>query len=362
MHIAFLILQLCSGGAERSTTSLANQMAKLGHRVTILALMGDGSFYPTEKVDVRFLKLPELPQGKSFSRLRAVMNRAVSLRRIVRELQPDILVGMSHIMSAYAAFCTKGTRTVSVGTERANPFVLYAGKAMNLLRKTTSICCDGFVCQTEKAKSFFPKSTQRKAAVIPNAVFNPLVFQTTVPTEREPVITALGRLDENKGFDVLIRAFAKLHGEFPNYTLRIFGEGASRSALRKLVDALSLTHAVSLPGVDEQAILQIARASVFVLSSRSEGMPNALIEAMAAGVPCVSTRCDNGPKELILDGVNGLLVAVDDENEMCDAICRILRNKELSESLSAQALTLRKTHGIEAITQQWLNYFGTLLI
>lgn len=361
MHIAFLILRLSSGGAERSTAALANQMAKTGHKVTILALTENTSFYPTENVDVRFLDLPQLPATKGVSRFQAVIRRAVSLRRTVRELHPDVLVGMSHIMSAYAAFCTKGTHTASVGTERANPFVLYAGKTMNLFRKGASLFCDGFVCQTEKAKSFFPKATQRKAAVIPNAIFNPLVFSTAVPAEREHVISALGRLDDNKGFDVLIRAFAKVHEAFPSYTLQIFGEGTSRPDLEKLAASLGLTDAVSLPGVDGRAILQIARSSVFVLSSRSEGMPNALIEAMAAGVPCVSTQCDMGPKELIRDGVNGLLVPVDDIEALAEAILRILRDRSFSESLSVNALTIRQTHAVEQITQKWVDYFGTLL-
>lgn len=361
MHIAFLILRLSSGGAERSTTALANQMAKLGHKVTIFALTGDTSFYPTENVDIRFLQMPQLPAAKGFPRLCAVCRRAVSLRRIVCETHPDILVGMSHIMSAYAAFCAKGTHTVSVGTERANPFVLYAGRGMNLLRKTASRFCDGFVCQTEKALSFFPEGTRKKAAVIPNAIFNPLVFRTAVPAKREKVVTALGRLDENKGFDVLLRAFAMVRRSFPEYTLTVFGEGKSRSDLENLACSLHLSDCVSFPGVEEKAVLQIARSAVFVLSSRSEGMPNALIEAMAAGVPCVSTECDMGPKELIKDGQNGLLVPVDDAEAMAQAICRILRDRSFSDSLSVNALQIRNTHSIEKITQLWLDYFGTLI-
>ena len=125
--------------------------------------------------------------------------------------------------------------------------------------------------------------------------------------------------------------------------------------------SLNLSDCVSFPGVEEKAVLQIARSAVFVLSSRSEGMPNALIEAMAAGVPCVSTECDMGPKELIKDGQNGLLVPVDDAEAMAQAICRILRDRSFSDSLSVNALQIRNTHSIEKITQLWLDYFGTLI-
>ena len=360
MHIAFLILNLGSGGAERSVSALSSRMAECGHTVTVLALTGTESFYAfSDAVNVRYLNMPELPRGRQ--RAFAVLRRAKALRKAVKTLHPDILVGMSHIMSAYAVFCTVGTSVRAVGTERANPFLLYANPAMTLLRRTAAFFCDGFVCQTKKARSFFPKSVQKKAAVIPNAVFNPTVFETTVPAVRQKNITALGRLDHNKGFDLLLRAFSVVHQAFPDYTLTIFGEGEKRGELLELAEELHIGQAVRLPGVSRDAIHTIAESSAFVLSSRSEGMPNALLEAMAAGVPCVASRCDMGPEELIEDGVNGLLVPVENADAITDALCRILHSPELSASLSTNALHIRTTHGIAEITDRWLAYFGTVI-
>ena len=314
-------------------------------------LLGHTSFYPLdERVNVVCLE-PE--SGKRFG----TVQRVKKLHSLLKKNCPDVLVGMSPFMSAYAVFCTIGLRTAAVGTERANPFVLYADRKTTFLRKTVSFLCKGFVCQTEKALSFFPASVRRKAAVIPNAVFNPLVFDTSVPNEREKVITAVGRLDHNKAFDILLKAFAKVHAEYPDHGLTIYGDGPDRDALLSLADRLGVAQQFHLPGKIPDAILSVARSVVFVLSSRSEGMPNALMEAMAAGVPCISTRCDMGPEELIRDGENGLLVPVDDPDALADAILRILHDDTLADELSCHALEIRETHSIRSVAALWLAYF-----
>ena len=133
------------------------------------------------------------------------------------------------------------------------------------------------------------------------------------------------------------------------------------SESNKMAEELHIGQAVRLPGVSRDAIHTIAESSAFVLSSRSEGMPNALLEAMAAGVPCVASRCDMGPEELIEDGVNGLLVPVENTDAIAEALCRLLRSSDLSASLSANALHIRSTHGIAEITDRWLAYFGTVI-
>lgn len=362
MRIAFLILNLGSGGAERTTTTLSSCMAQEGHDVTIFSMTGNQSFYPVdEKVNLRFLQMPELPNGNKISRVTAIVKRAKKLRKIIKKENPDVLIGMSHIMSAYAAFCTAGTGIRSVGTERANPFVLQASTGITILRKVASVLCTGFVAQTKKALSFFPKSVQKKAVVIPNAVFNPLAVNAEVPAERNNEITAVGRLDYNKGFDVLIDAFHIVHKSHPEMKLIIHGEGPDRDKLENKIRKMGLTDFISLPGASPEAILNVSKSSVFVLSSRSEGMPNALIEAMAVGTPCVSTDCDMGPAELINNGINGILVPKDNPEQMADAILRLLNSKELSAGISQNALHIRQTNSVNTIAERWITYFGTLL-
>lgn len=361
MKIAMLIRTLDAGGAERAATSLSNAFARAGHAVTILCLTGEKPFYPVDPtVTVRYLSKNDAGGGKRAKPI-VLLRRTSALRRFVRTEKPEVLVCMSWSTTLYGILCTKGVSTLCIGAERANPFVLNANRITTFLRRFSAKRCDGFVCQTARARAFYPKTAQAKITVIPNAIFNPLVYDTSVPNERDPVITACGRLDHNKGFDVLLDAFSIVHRNRPEYTLRIFGEGESREELTVQAKRLRLSSFVELPGSDPEAILPIAHSSVFVLSSRSEGMPNALIEAMAAGVPCVATRCDMGPEELIEDGVNGLLVPVDDAQSMAEAILRILRGPELSGSLSANALQIRQTNDLSAIAAQWLQLFEDLL-
>ena len=362
MHIAFLIRSLSPGGAERATTSLANEMVRLGNTVTILCMTGSECFYDVEdKVTIRYLNMKSAEAESGVRRLLDLWNRSREICKVVCQIRPDVLVGMSWMMSVYAALCQGAASTVTVGTERSNPFVLNDSFINSLLRKFAAARCSGFVCQTEKARSFFPKRTQKKIRIIQNGVFNPEVYYTSVPNIRAKTITALGRLDRNKGFDVLLNAFAQVHRSHPQYELLIFGDGALRQALQDQAETLQLHDSVRFCGADPMAIHTIAASSVFVLSSRSEGMPNALIEAMAAGVPCVSTRCEMGPEELIEDGVNGLLVPVDDAGAMSAAICRILDDSRLSDSLSSAALLIRKTHDPASKAGEWINYFASLL-
>ena len=361
MNIAILTRTLDAGGTERAAASLANEFSRSGHAVTVLCLIESDPFYSTDaSVCVRYLS--EDISGKNHrADPSALLRRMTALKRFLRTQPPDVLVCMSWSTTIYGIVCTKGISTLCIGTERANPYVLNANCLTTFLRRFSAKRCDGFVCQTERARTFYPRAAQRRIAVIPNGIFNPLVYNTSVPKERERVITACGRLDRNKGFDVLLNAFAVVRSECPDYTLRIFGEGECRGELTAQTERMSISDFVDLPGADPEAILHIARSSVFVLSSRSEGMPNALIEAMAAGVPCVSTRCDMGPQELIRDGVSGLLVPVDDAQSMAAAILRILRSPELSNSLSENALRIRTTHDPRAISARWTQYFESLL-
>ena len=361
MNIAILIRTLEAGGAERAASSLANAFASAGHAVTILCLTGSGSFYPiSSDVTVRYLNEDSAGGGKraAFSALR---KRFCALRRFVRTQKPDVLMCMSWSTTLYGIACTAGVSTLCVGAERANPYVLDASAATTFLRRVSAVLCGGFVCQTERARAFYPRAARAKIAVIPNAIFNPLVYDISVPNERTKTVAACGRLDRNKGFDVLLDAFAAVHRAYPAYRLCIFGEGACRGELTAQAQKLGIADAVDLPGADPQAIRTIAQSAVFVLSSRSEGMPNALIEAMAVGVPCVSTRCDMGPEELIDDGVNGLLVPVDDAEAMAQAVMRVLSCAELADTLGKNALQVRRTHALPAVAAQWTRYFSDRL-
>lgn len=356
MKIGFLINNLSAGGAERATVSLANYFAKHGHTVEIITFKDNNSFYPVDQgVNVLCSSMLNIENSASLKRLLGAVKRMFKLRSCIKSRELDVLIGMSFAMTWYAVFATKFTRTKSVGTERNNPYKYLATKLHTFLRKFFYKLTDGYVLQTKKSAEFFSKNRSRDI-IIPNAIYNELIYTMHPPQEREKTICGVGRLCEQKRFDILIDAFSLIAGEIPDYNLVIYGEGDKFDELLEKVSSLGLQKRVFFPGATPDVVKFVNNASVFVLTSDLEGMPNALMEAMALGVPCISTRCDMGPEELITDGENGILVDVGNTEQIAQAILRVLSDNELANKLSANSIKLRETNSIDEISKQWLKY------
>ena len=196
---------------------------------------------------------------------------------------------------------------------------------------------DGFVFQTKEAQEYFDKKIQKKSVIIPNPINEEFICEP-YNGEREKKIVTVGRLEEQKNHKMLIKAFSKLPEGLSEYKLIIYGEGSLRPELEKQIKELNLLGRVFLPGQVDDVKNRIYKAGLFVLSSNYEGMPNALMEAMALGVPCASTDCPcGGPRFLIKNEYNGLLYNVNNELELKLAINKIIGDEELSKKISKNA-------------------------
>lgn len=361
MKIGFLIQNLSGGGAERAASAIASALAQRGAEVQIITFNDDDRFYsPNDDVKVFNLDFDKIPRNLSLKRILCCVKRFKKIRRYIKKENFDALVCMSNAMSFYGVFASMFTKTKSVGTERNNPYKYSSDKINTLLRKISAFFADGFVFQTEASAEFFPMRAQKKGAVIPNAVFNKLVYDVETPEIRQNIIYGMGRLTQAKRFDLLIDAFYEVSQKYDECKLVIFGEGDDREKLQEQIDSLSLTDKALLPGASLRAIEFISKGRAFVLSSDYEGMPNALMEAMASGVPCVSTRCKMGPEELITDGENGLLVETDSSKQIAEALLKILGNDALANRLSKGGKKLLHTHSIDAIADRWLEYLTSI--
>lgn len=357
MKIGFLINSLNAGGAERATVSLANSFVQNGHEVEIITFRGEESFYTLdEKVTVKSAGFDEIEHTASAKRLFGTVKRMFALRRLVKNSGVDVLIGMSFSMTWYAVFATIFTKIKSIGTERNNPYKYKASKFNTFMRKLFYHFCSGYIFQTEKSAKFFTDELKETDIIIPNAIFNETIYTLEPPENREKIICAVGRLTEQKRFDVLIDAFKKIADRFPDYNLIIFGEGELRKELEEQCRRLELKKRVFLPGTNPQAVRVVNGASAFVLSSDMEGMPNALMEAIAMGVPCISTRCDMGPEELIENTVNGLLIETGSAEQIAAALFKILTDTEFAKKLSENGRKMIKTHSIETISEKWLDF------
>lgn len=349
MRITLFISSLSGGGAERVTCNLANFLAGRGHQVKILT-MGETPAVEPLAEGVKETTLLENKERKGT--LSNFAKRIFRLRRYMRKKETDAYVVMLPIPTILMTFFSHLTKAPVLMSERADPKV-YSSMIQKGLR---SACkkADGAVFQTKEAKAWYePYLGKTEGVVIPNAI-NPAFLRPFYEGERERVIIGAGRLSTQKNFPLLISAFAKIAGEFPEYKLRIYGKGDLLESLQKLAAEKGVGDRVEFPGFATNMPSVLEKASMFVLSSDFEGMPNALMEAMASGLPCVSTDCGGGgARFLIQNGENGILVPQKDEEKMAEAMRKILSDKAFAEKISRNALKLQEELAPEKIYGEW---------
>lgn len=348
-NIVLIMSRLGFGGAERVAVSFCNWIVEnTNDKVTILKFDNDDSAYELDdRVNViNFEK-------NSSNRVMAIINRYRFCKKNLKKLNANLVFAMFYQTELYAYF-SKPCNCKVIGSERCNVLEL-----SNLKKHITYYAakkCDGFIFQTEGIKKTFPIKVQKNSIVISNAISNKKVYDINVHN-KENVITAMGRLNSQKGFDTLIKAFSIVNKKNSSYILKIFGEGPDRDTLQNLIDTAGLHDYVQLCGAKSDAINDVANSKIFVLSSRYEGMPNALIEAMAAGTACISTDCKFGPSELISDGKNGLLTPVDDVRTLSEKILFLIENETVRRNIEKNAIEIRKKLDANTIYKKYYDYF-----
>jgi glycosyltransferase involved in cell wall biosynthesis len=363
MKILFFIYSLRSGGAERVTVNLANHWAARGQQVTILTLLPQTfDFYELHPA-VRRISLDLVSDGGNF--LTGVWNnvrRILKLRRVLRGAKPDIALSMMTTANVLLAFATyRMTDLVTIGCERVYPpSYVTPGSAWGRLRRWMYGKLTAVAAQTQDAKAWLDSNTfARRVAVIPNAVQWPLPVQPPViaPGELVPqskrILLAVGRLESQKGFDWLIDAFATLAPKHPTWVLVILGEGTQRKALETQLSNQRLDTKVFLPGVVGNVAQWYARADVYVSSSRFEGFPNTLMEALAHGLPAVSFDCNSGPSEIIRHGIDGFLVPLGDLSAFTAALDQLMSDATMRYRFAQHATEVRERFSMERIASAW---------
>lgn len=349
MKIAIFISALSGGGAERVTCNLANYLSDFGHDVDILTI---GDTAEAEPLRESIKCFPLLSREEKGITLINNIKRIWRLRRYMKSQVVDAYVTMLPVPTKLMLGFSGLTKAPIIVSERADPSVR-KNKIQSRLNKLMPKAA-GLVFQTEDAKAWYePYLKGMESAVIPNAI-NPVFIRPKYEGKREKAIIGAGRLSKQKNFELLISSFAAIAKEFPEYKLVIYGKGDRLKSLKDLAAELGVGDRVEFPGFATDMPERLEKASMFVLSSDYEGMPNALMEAMALGVPCVSTDCGGGgARFLIQDGENGLLVPQRDEGKMAEAMRKILSNSEFAEKLSQNARKLQEELAPEKIYGAW---------
>lgn len=356
MRIALLISSLRSGGAERVASIVVNYWARKGQDVQLFTLSGreDSPFYDLDPavrhVPLGISRLSRHPLQALANNLRRVW----LIRREIAKGQPDVLISFMDTTNVLAILATRGLGVPVIVSERSNPTIQAPKTAWRLMRNLLYSRADAVVTQTERARACFPSSVRARCVVIPNPVLSPVAAsdrdEMMVP---KPALVAMGRLSEEKGFHLLISVFARLVVDYPDWHLLIVGEGTLREKLEILSQEMGIRDRVLIPGPVRDPNQILRQSDIFVLSSRYEGFPNALCEAMACGLPAVSFDCPFGPREIIRDGVDGILVPPGDVDALASALAGLMGDEGERRRLALRAPEVVERFDLEKVMNMW---------
>lgn len=348
MKVFLIIPTLKQGGAERVISELASQFSKYGVEVHLVLLAKAEDFYIVNS-NVTVHRLGFVNKGR-LQKIHSEFQVFIALRKLLKKHRPD---GVLSFMDKYNIFTILASRFLNLRvfvSDRSNP-KLKLSSSLHMLKKLTYRYATGIIAQTSLAKKTLEEFTGNKnVQIIPNPLKEVQIF---TEIKRQKIILNVGRLVPEKGQNHLIQAFYKLKEN--NWKLVILGDGPLRADLEKQVIALGLSDKVEMLGAVDDVDKWLARASIFAFSSISEGFPNALIEAMAAGLPCVSFDCDAGPRDIIKNKINGILVNVEDVQGLTKQLSILMNDELLRERLGSNATSIRKKLCIEKIASDYLS-------
>jgi len=346
VKIAFIIPSLGPGGAERVLSVMANYWAQQNHAISVITLDNSIPFYLLED-GIVLEQLSVLKNSVSvFSAIATNLTRIKIIKKKLIETDPDIVISFMTETNIISTICCKIINRPIIIAERIS-YDFLKSRVWRSLRKLVYRFSNALVVQTEYDKKKYNRLSNTFV------INNPLYFRNIIRNDPrdEKFILAVGRLNEQKGFDRLIKAFS--HLDKKGWKLVIVGEGCERSNLEKLIFDLKLENYISMPGRTKEIETWYKKASIFVLSSRTEGFPNVLCEAMAYGCACVSFDCIAGPNEIINDKVDGYLIRNGDVDALSAKMDLLINDSEERRRIGQEAMKISDRLNIDSIMHKW---------
>tara|TARA_B100001059_G_C17836435_1_gene588500 strand:+ start:3917 stop:4999 length:1083 start_codon:yes stop_codon:yes gene_type:complete len=355
MNVCFVISSLRQGGAERVVSLIANELTQINNfSVNIITVNKAMPAYALSSSvtlhDLQVRNNKTLPLNS--------IERVFKTTKKIREIKPDIIISFMTATNCETIIASKIVRKPLIISERSNPYFSCVNIFWKAWRRIGYPFVDRLVCQTQGSKDFY--SWVKRTTVIFNPVRN---IKTQLCTnKKEPFILAVGSLKPEKGFDLLIKAFALAvtNNKTLNWKLIIVGEGSERSNLEKLIVDLRLESKVALPGASKNVDDYYSTASIFALSSKYEGMPNVLVEALSCGLPCISFDCDYGPSE-VLANESGVLIENGNVYAFSSKLEELMAEPQIRRLLSQRAKKRAKAFHLTSITHQWIHLINEIV-
>jgi len=345
MKILFVISDLGLGGAQRVIATLSNHWAKNKlNQISIATFGNTPSAYQLFNVNRLVINISE-SNNLGFAKNLIRVNK---LRKTCLTLKPDIVISFITENNILSILATSMLKVPVVISERSNPFVEKLSTPWRVLRKLCYRYADLLVLQTKGVERFYNDYNVKKLSIK-----NPLNFKSKIENRiQEKIIITTGRLTPSKNFDLLIEAFAKLSNT-AGWQLWILGEGPDRARLEELITKLSVINSVKLLGQVKNVYDYLLKSEIFVLLSEFEGYPNSLIEAMASGLPVISSNCDFGPEEIIKHNQNGILIDLKKKEKIPLVLKHLIENPLERKRLGEKAKEITKELNIESIASKW---------
>lgn len=355
MKIVFHINSLGRGGAERVVSILSQYFAENNHEVIVTTLWEEEEEYDLfPKVERRDVGLSE--QEEQVGRVTKIILRHKKLRNCIKEIAPDVVIAFCVKANYRSVISMLGMSIPLIVSVRNDPKIDYVGtgsRLMNWLMERKVAAC---VFQTEEAKTFFSEKLQKKSQVIYNPI-QPQYLEELPVENRSRSIVTVGRLAKQKNQLLLIKAMKEVHGHHPDYDLKIYGgdtQDGTREILVSYIKEEKMETYVTLMGMKEDIKKEIKEAAMFVLPSDYEGMPNALIEAMAMGIPCIATDCPcGGPATLIEQGVSGILVPLGNQTLLSKSMIQLIENQEMADQIAENGMMIINRVNPTRVCKTW---------
>lgn len=356
--LALVASSLSAGGAERMISEMANYWAAAGHDVSVVTIASAAQDQYRLLPNVRRVALDLLWGSRNtFDSVRANVARQRGIRRALRDLNPRVIISFidqTNVRVIAALLCSGIPVIVS---ERIDPRQHQMSRGWSMLRRMIYPFADALVVQTSGVGQWAQTVIQRrKIHVVPNFVRDgcPKSHETDHQQFRgSKTIIGMGRLDQQKGFDLMIEAFARAGGPELGWQLVVLGDGPERLRLERLGHSLGLQGHLQMPGIVREPFYWLKQADLFVLSSRYEGFPNALLDAMACGLPSIAFDCQSGPSEIIRHDLDGLLVPAGDVPALAEAIHRLMQSAEDRRRLAMRAPEVKQRFSRVDVMCRW---------
>lgn len=372
LRIVCVIAGMQAGGAERVMAQLCNHFAARGYDTTLVTLSppSEQPFYDLSEA-VSLSPLGRLTEGAHLGRVVRVIAWIAALRRTFIAVQPDVVISFVDLTNVMVLLAALGLRLPVIVAERSDP-AAHSRRLSRLdrsLRRLTYPRANRIVVQTDRAATFFSRYPSSQIVKIPNPVPAASLFARPAEpsTDRRYRIIGVGRLDRHKGFDLLIESFAGLAARFPDWDVAIFGQGADRAKLLAQIERHGLGDRIKLMDVTRDIAGELARSHIMAFPSHYEGFPNALAEAMAAGLPAVAFENVSGVEDLVLPGKTGILARWDQRKpespvqSFTQGLDQLMTSAELRAKMGAAAGIRVRVFLPEVVLGQWDELMAAVL-